>query len=376
MLSLTLPVIIAAASLAADPAPRVVTFAQQDMSFFITSVGSGDGANLGGLEGADKHCAMLAEAAGVRGKTWHAYLSQQAVGGKSAINARDRIGKGPWKNAKGVVVATSVEDLHSDANKLSKDNSLTEKGAVVNGRGDTPNINAVAHPGSQGAATSLPAVAATAHYRHAEFIVCGRFFDFNLERCTGDIACGRTPFRRGSSKTSLALTHERHLPASRLPGQLHGREQHRRRHQGHRGAGAERQNPLSQAAPATRLRCLRGRHGPAAHRGREHRPPQVGRPLGQFLFADRLQGGGRAADLGHVGPGVGGGRVGEQPLDGGEFGAGEFAEGVGGEEDVAVLAGLGVVVVHGLGLLRKRCKRVGWMVQAVASAAKSPRIAG
>lgn len=143
MLSLTLPVIIAAASLATDPAPRLVTFAQQDMSFFITSVGSGDGANLGGLEGADKHCAMLAEAAGVRGKTWHAYLSQQAVGGKSAINARDRIGKGPWKNAKGVVVATSVDDLHSDANKLSKDNSLTEKGAVVNGRGDTPNMHDV-----------------------------------------------------------------------------------------------------------------------------------------------------------------------------------------------------------------------------------------
>lgn len=142
MLSLTLPVVIAAASLASTPAPRP-TFAQQDMSFFITSVGSGDGANLGGLEGADKHCSTLAEAAGVRGKSWHAYLSQQAVGGKSAINARDRIGKGPWKNAKGVVVATSVDDLHSDANKLSKENSLTEKGAVVNGRGDTPNMHDV-----------------------------------------------------------------------------------------------------------------------------------------------------------------------------------------------------------------------------------------
>jgi hypothetical protein len=142
MLSLTLPVVIAAASLASTPSPSPrPTFAQQDMSFFITSVGSGDGANLGGLEGADKHCATLAEAAGVRGKTWHAYLSQQAVGGKSAVHARDRIGKGPWKNAKGVVVATSVDDLHSEANKLSKDNSLTEKGTVVNGRGDTPNTH-------------------------------------------------------------------------------------------------------------------------------------------------------------------------------------------------------------------------------------------
>jgi len=145
MLSLTLPVVIAAASLASSgaPAPRTVTFAQQDLSFFITSVGSGDGANLGGLEGADKHCAMLAEAAGVRGKTWRAYLSQQALGGKPAVNARDRIGKGPWKNAKGVVVAMSVDDLHSENNKLSKENSLTEKGAVVNGRGDTPNTHDV-----------------------------------------------------------------------------------------------------------------------------------------------------------------------------------------------------------------------------------------
>jgi hypothetical protein len=144
MLSLTLPVVIAAASLVSTPSPSPrPTFAQQDMSFFITSVGSGDGANLGGLAGADKHCATLAEAAGVKGKMWHAYLSQQAVGGAPAVNARDRIGKGPWKNAKGVVVATSVDDLHSDANTLSKENSLTEKGAVVNGRGDTPNMHDV-----------------------------------------------------------------------------------------------------------------------------------------------------------------------------------------------------------------------------------------
>ena len=145
MLSLTLPVVIAAASLASsgDPAPRAITFAQLDLSFFLTSVGPGDGANLGGLEGADKHCAMLAESAGIRGKTWRAYLSQQAVGGRPAVHARDRIGQGPWKTAKGVVVATSVDDLHSENNKLSKENSLTEKGAVVNGRGDTPNTHDV-----------------------------------------------------------------------------------------------------------------------------------------------------------------------------------------------------------------------------------------
>ena len=113
----------------------------QSMSFFITSVGIGDGAKLGGLAGADLHCATLAAAAGATGKTWHAYLGQQAVDGKSVVHARDRIGKGPWMNAKGVVVATTVDDLHSDNNKLSKENSLNEKGGVVNGRGDTPNTH-------------------------------------------------------------------------------------------------------------------------------------------------------------------------------------------------------------------------------------------
>jgi hypothetical protein len=106
------------------------------MGFFITSVGSGKGGDLGGLEGADKHCQQLAQAAGAGGRTWRAYLS---AGGAKPVNAKDRIGAGPWTNAKGVVVATSVADLHSDSNKLSKENSLTEKGEVVNGRGDTPN---------------------------------------------------------------------------------------------------------------------------------------------------------------------------------------------------------------------------------------------
>ena len=142
MVPLHLPIAVLGAMLSTTT-PDLPAFPalQQDMSFFITSAGSGNGANLGGIEGADRHCATLAEAAGVRGKTWHAYLSQQAVGGKPAINARDRIGKGPWKNVKGVVVATSVDDLHSDNNKLSKENSLTEKGAMVNGRRDTPNTH-------------------------------------------------------------------------------------------------------------------------------------------------------------------------------------------------------------------------------------------
>ncbi len=107
-----------------------------NVTFFVTSVGVGKGADLGGLAGADKHCQDLAAAVGAGGKTWRAYLSTQ---GEGAVNARDRIGKGPWQNVKGVVVATSVDDLHSANNKLTKANDLSEKGEVVNGRGDTPN---------------------------------------------------------------------------------------------------------------------------------------------------------------------------------------------------------------------------------------------
>ena len=109
----------------------------QDMSFFLTSNGPGDGANLGGLEGADAHCTMLAEAAGVSGKTWRAYLS--TTGGDEPVNARDRIGDGPWVNANGVQVASDVDDLHSDNNKLSKENSVSEEGEPISGRGDSPN---------------------------------------------------------------------------------------------------------------------------------------------------------------------------------------------------------------------------------------------
>lgn len=113
--------------------------AQNTMSFFITSAGPGDGANLGGLAGADAHCKQLADAAGVTGKTWRAYLSAKAAAGQPAVNAKDRIGTGPWYNVKGVVVARNVGDLHSDNNKLNKENSLTEKGTEVPGRGNAPN---------------------------------------------------------------------------------------------------------------------------------------------------------------------------------------------------------------------------------------------
>ena len=118
--------------------PALPQMADKKMSFFITSAGNGQGADLGGLKGADAHCQMLAKAVGSK-KRWHAYLSVAAEGGKPAVNAKDRIGKGPWFNAKGVQMAKNVADLHSDSNNLKKDTSLSEKGEVVNGRGDTPN---------------------------------------------------------------------------------------------------------------------------------------------------------------------------------------------------------------------------------------------
>ena len=127
---------LAAALLSAAPAMAQTS----RMSFFITSQGRGNGAALGGLEGADAHCDSLARAAGSSGLIWRAYLSGRNRNGQS-VNARDRIGSGPWHNAKGVQVAASVDDLHSENNKLGKENSLTERGAVVNGRGDTPNMH-------------------------------------------------------------------------------------------------------------------------------------------------------------------------------------------------------------------------------------------
>jgi hypothetical protein len=114
-------------------------YAQQaNMTFFISSTPIGNGGNLGGLAGADNQCQTLAQAAGAGAKTWRAYLSTQAADGKPAINAKDRIGKGPWTNAKGATVAKDVSDLHT-ANALTKQWALNEKGEVVNGRGDTPN---------------------------------------------------------------------------------------------------------------------------------------------------------------------------------------------------------------------------------------------
>ena len=126
---------------------------QANMTFFITSDGPGKGGDLGGIAGADAHCARLAQAAGTTGKTWRAYLSTQGAG---AVNAKDRIGAGPWQNAKGIVVAKSVADLHSASNILNKDTALSEKGVVINGRGDTPNRHDIL-TGSQSDGTAFPA---------------------------------------------------------------------------------------------------------------------------------------------------------------------------------------------------------------------------
>jgi hypothetical protein len=126
------------------------------MNFFVTSEPIGDGGNLGGLAGADAHCQTLAAAAGAGNRTWHAYLSTQARPGQPAVNARDRIGKGPWYNAKGVKIADNVANLHSDNNNLNKETALDERGNRVNARGDKPNKHDML-TGSQPDGTAYPA---------------------------------------------------------------------------------------------------------------------------------------------------------------------------------------------------------------------------
>jgi len=148
--------LVSAAALLACVAAQPAQAQSANMTFFVTSAGPGNGANLGGLEGADRQCQTLAAASGAGAKTWRAYLSAQAADGKPAVNARDRIGKGPWQNAKGVVIAKDVADLHSASNNLTKQTALSEKGDVINGRGDTPNRHD-ALTGSQADGTAFAA---------------------------------------------------------------------------------------------------------------------------------------------------------------------------------------------------------------------------
>ena len=142
-------------------APWLEATAQQqapqapNMTFFVTGAGPGKGADLGGIEGADRYCQQLAQQAGAGSKTWRAYLSTQAADGKPAMNARDRIGRGPWQNFKGEVVAQSVDDLHSDNNKLNAQTALTERGAKIPGMGYTP-VRHDALTGSQADGRAFP----------------------------------------------------------------------------------------------------------------------------------------------------------------------------------------------------------------------------
>ncbi|HZO40350.1 MAG TPA: lectin [Methylomirabilota bacterium] len=144
---------ILAAVIALSLGAAAVDAQQSDISFFITSAGPGKGGDLGGLNGADQLCQLLGATAGAGTKTWHAYLSTQ---GASAVNARDRIGKGPWKNAKGIIIANDLAELHGGKNNINKQTALTEKGDPVNGRGDSPNMHDIL-TGSQPDGTAFAA---------------------------------------------------------------------------------------------------------------------------------------------------------------------------------------------------------------------------
>jgi hypothetical protein len=131
---------------------------QMPMGFFVTSAGSGNGGNLGGLAGADKQCQQLAAAAGAGNRTWRAYLSTTAAGTTPNVNARDRIGTGPWYNARGQLVASNVADLHEDRNNIRNPTALNEKGEEVNGVGDQPNQHDIL-TGSDSLGRALPGAA-------------------------------------------------------------------------------------------------------------------------------------------------------------------------------------------------------------------------
>jgi len=132
--------ILASAAVLSLAGAGILQAQQNNMSFFVTSVGSGKGGDLGGLAGADAHCQALAQAAGSTGKTWRAYLSSNTPAGGQATNARERIGSGPWQNAKGAVIARDVSELHANAN-INKETLLDEKGNRIKVRGDTPNMH-------------------------------------------------------------------------------------------------------------------------------------------------------------------------------------------------------------------------------------------
>ena len=132
--------VIASAALLSLNSSATLQAQQNPVTFFVTSVGPGDGANLGGLAGADNHCQFLASTVGAGHRTWRAYLSTVGAGSAVGVNARNRIGQGPWQNSRGVIIASNVDQLHG-ANNLTKQTALNEKGEIINGRGDNPNMH-------------------------------------------------------------------------------------------------------------------------------------------------------------------------------------------------------------------------------------------
>jgi hypothetical protein len=182
-------VLTGAIALAVGGIAGCATTPENSMTFFVTSVGSGKGADLGGLAGADAHCQKLAAAVGAGNRTWRAYLSQQAINGLPSVNARDRIGSGPWTNAKGVIVAYNVDELHG-GNNLTKQTNLTEKGAIVNGRAEKPNTHD-ALTGSDWYGRAYPA---------ATDMTCGNYSKSGAE---GAVQMGHTD-REGLSDDPMA----------------------------------------------------------------------------------------------------------------------------------------------------------------------------
>ena len=183
-------ILAGAVALAVGGIVGCATAPENNMTFFVTSVGSGKGADLGGLAGADAHCQKLAAAAGAGNRTWRAYLSQQAINGLPSINARDRIGSGPWTNAKGVIVAYNVDELHNASANLTKQTLLTEKGMMVNGRADKPNTHD-ALTGSDWYGRAYPA---------ASDMTCGNYTKSGAD---GQIQMGHTD-REGLSDDAIA----------------------------------------------------------------------------------------------------------------------------------------------------------------------------
>jgi len=183
---------------------------QQPMGFFLTSVGKGDGANLGGLAGADVHCQTLAQAAGGGAKTWRAYLSAAAAAGQPPVNARDRIGTGPWYNAKGALIAWSVAELHGDfqrdRNSINKEFALNEKGLPVNGRGDTPNQHDILTGSDSFGRTVLGSAANTTCNNWTSNAAGSAMFGHHDRSGGGNSSWNAAHSSRGCSQTDLVAT--------------------------------------------------------------------------------------------------------------------------------------------------------------------------